>query len=168
MSSFDRFFSANCAAQADTKAGHRRPDPRAKVTEQLHAWFAAEPWRTGRELLARLQVEYPGTYRDGLLRILQHRLKLWRSEIAHTMVFGAMHPRHAETRGAEAWWRSVDTWTGPRHGEFKRGPTLYFETSFLIAGPVVLVRSQRNDQRRAAHRLDAADQIRDPGATVAK
>jgi len=35
--------------------------------------------------------EYPGTYRDRLLRTLQRRLKIWRSEIAHTMVFGAMH-----------------------------------------------------------------------------
>jgi hypothetical protein len=69
-----------------------------KVTGQLHAWFTAEPWRTGRELLARLQVEYPGTYRDGLLRTLQRRLKIWRSEIAHTMVFAAMHSQQAENR----------------------------------------------------------------------
>jgi hypothetical protein len=43
------------------KRGRRRPDPLAKVTEQLHTWFTAEPWRTGRELLARLQVEYPAS-----------------------------------------------------------------------------------------------------------
>jgi hypothetical protein len=49
-------------------------------------------------LLARLQVEYPGTYGDGLLRTLQRRLKIWRREIAHTMVFGAMHSRQAENR----------------------------------------------------------------------
>jgi hypothetical protein len=78
--------------------GRRRPDPLAKVTEQLHAWFTAEPWRTGGELLARLQVEYPGAYRDGLLRTLQRRLKIWRSEIAHTMVFGAMHSQRTEDR----------------------------------------------------------------------
>src|SRR5215470_8933030 len=46
--------AADCAAQTETKAGRRRPDPLAKVTEQLHTWFTA---RTGRELLARLQVE---------------------------------------------------------------------------------------------------------------
>jgi len=44
------------------KRGRRRPDPLAKVTVQLHAWFIAEPWRTGRELLERLQAEYPGTF----------------------------------------------------------------------------------------------------------
>jgi hypothetical protein len=78
------------------KRGRRRLEPLAKVTEQLHTWFTAEHWRTARELLARLQAEYPGTYGDGLLRTLQRRLKIWRSEIAHTMVFGAMHSRQPE------------------------------------------------------------------------
>ena len=58
------------------------------VTAQLHEWFKAEPWRTGRELLRRLQAEHPGTYSDGLLRTLQRRLKIWRSKMAHAMVFG--------------------------------------------------------------------------------
>jgi hypothetical protein len=49
-------------------------------------------------LLARLQVEYPGTYGDGLLRTLQRRLKIRRSQIAHTMVFGAMHSQQAENQ----------------------------------------------------------------------
>jgi hypothetical protein len=80
------------------KRGRRRPDPLAKVTEQLRTWFTAEPWRTGRELLERLQAEYPGSYPTGLLRTLQRRLKIWRSEIAHTMVFGAIHSQHAESQ----------------------------------------------------------------------
>jgi hypothetical protein len=45
-------------------------DPFAKVTVQLHAWFNAEPRRTGRELLERLQAEYPRKYADGRLRTL--------------------------------------------------------------------------------------------------
>jgi hypothetical protein len=73
------------------KRGRRRPDPLAKVTAQLHAWFTVEPWRTGRQLLERLQAEQPGIYPDGLLRTLQRRLKIWRSEIAHTMVFGTIN-----------------------------------------------------------------------------
>jgi hypothetical protein len=80
------------------KRGRRRPDPLAKVTVQLHAWFTAEPWRTSRELLERLQAEYPGSYPTGLLRTLQRRLKIWRSEIAHTMVFGAIHSQHVESQ----------------------------------------------------------------------
>ena len=80
--------------KAKQKRGRRRPDPLAAVTEQLREWFEAEPWRTGRELLERLQAAHPDTYPDGLLRTLQRRLKIWRSEKAHMMVFGRMHADH--------------------------------------------------------------------------
>ena len=62
------------------------------VTAQLRAWFEADPSRTGRELLARLQVEYPDSYPDRLLRTVQRRLKLWRSEMARALVFGSAEP----------------------------------------------------------------------------
>ena len=45
--------------------GRRRPDPLVAVTAQLRAWLDADPSRTGRELLERLQVEYPDCYPDG-------------------------------------------------------------------------------------------------------
>jgi hypothetical protein len=70
------------------KRGRRRPDPFASVTAQLHDWFAAEPWRTSRELLGRLQAEVPDTYPERLLRTLQRRVKQWRGEAARRMVFG--------------------------------------------------------------------------------
>ena len=70
------------------KRGRRRPDPLVAVTAQLHDWFEAEPWRTARELLDRLQDEQPGTYPVGLLRTLQRRLKAWRRDKAHELVFG--------------------------------------------------------------------------------
>jgi hypothetical protein len=60
----------------------------AAVAEQSQSWFEAEPWRTSRELFERLQVEQPGTYGDGQLRTLQRRLKGWRREATHRMVFG--------------------------------------------------------------------------------
>jgi hypothetical protein len=41
-----------------------------------------------RELVERLQAEYPGTYPDGLLRTCQRRLKEWRREAALQLVFG--------------------------------------------------------------------------------
>jgi hypothetical protein len=66
----------------------RRPDPLAAVVSEIRNWFVAEPWRTGRELLGRLQQVYPGAYPDGLLRTLQRRLKAWRGEMAREMVFG--------------------------------------------------------------------------------
>jgi hypothetical protein len=66
----------------------RTPDPFLLVSTQLRVWFDAEPWRTSRELFERLQAENPGTYPDGQLRTLQRRLKEWRREMAHRMVFG--------------------------------------------------------------------------------
>ena len=71
------------------RRGRRRPDPFAAVTEQMHDWFKAEPWRTSRELFERLQAEQPGVFPDGQLRTLQRRLKGWRRDVAHILVFGA-------------------------------------------------------------------------------
>ena len=70
------------------KRGRRRPDPFVAVTAQMRAWFEAEPWRTARELLERLQAEQPGTYPARQLRTLQRRLKNWRRDKAHELVFG--------------------------------------------------------------------------------
>ena len=75
-------------AKAKPKRSRRRPDPLASVTIELRGWFEAEPWHTARELLERLQARYPGVYPDGQLRTLQRRLKEWRREAAHRMVFG--------------------------------------------------------------------------------
>jgi hypothetical protein len=69
--------------------GRRRPDPLIEVTEQLKRWFEEEPWRSGRDLLEKLQAELPGDYPDGLLRTVQRRLKIWRSEQACALVFTA-------------------------------------------------------------------------------
>jgi hypothetical protein len=68
------------------------PDPFEAVSAQIREWFEAEPWRTSRELLERLQGAHPGAYPDRQLRTLQRRLKRWRREIAHTMVFGPAAP----------------------------------------------------------------------------
>ena len=75
---------------AKPKRGRRRPDPLVKVTEQLHAWFEAEPWSTGHQLLERLQAAHPGEYPDGLLHTVQRRVKGWRREKATAMVFGEL------------------------------------------------------------------------------
>lgn len=70
------------------KRERRRPDPLVAVTGELRAWFEKDPSRTARELLHKLQAEKPGLYPDPLLRTLQRRLKGWRSEMAHALVFG--------------------------------------------------------------------------------
>jgi hypothetical protein len=77
-------------AKEKPKRGRRRPDPLVAVTAQLHDWFDAEPWRTARELLEQLQDKQPGTYPAGLLRTLQRRLKNWRRDKAHELVFGVV------------------------------------------------------------------------------
>ena len=69
------------------KRGGRRPDLLIEVTAQLKRWFEDEPWRSGRELLEKLQVDQPGDYPDRLVRTVQGRLKIWRSEYAHALVF---------------------------------------------------------------------------------
>ena len=69
------------------KRGRRRPDPLIEVSQQLKRWFQEEPWRTGRELLEKLQVQRPDNYPDRLIRTVQRRLKIWRSEHAHALVF---------------------------------------------------------------------------------
>lgn len=70
------------------KRERRRPDPLLAVTAELEEWFEAEPWRTSRELLERLQIKYPGVYPDGLIRTVQRRMKIWRSTQANALVFG--------------------------------------------------------------------------------
>jgi hypothetical protein len=87
-------------AKEKPKRGRRRPDPLVVVTAQLHAWFEAEPWRTARELLERLQDQQPGIYPAGLLRTLQRRLKSWRRDKAHALVFGGA-PAGTEPVSAE-------------------------------------------------------------------
>jgi hypothetical protein len=51
---------------------------------------SGQPWHTSRELLERLQAQCPGVYPDGQLRTLQRRLKEWRREAGHQMVFGTI------------------------------------------------------------------------------
>jgi hypothetical protein len=74
-------------AKPKAKRLRRRPDPFATVSEQLRAWFEAEPKQTGRTLLNRLQSAYPGAYPAAQLRTLQRRLKGWRQETAQQMIF---------------------------------------------------------------------------------
>ena len=80
--------------------GHTGGEAEARPTEarsagegersRPHAWFEAEPWHTGRQLLERLQAAHPGECPGGLLRTVQRRVKVWRKEKATAMVFGEL------------------------------------------------------------------------------
>ena len=63
-------------AKPKLKRERRRPDPLIKVTNDLYRWFEDEPWRTGRELLERLQSIYPDEYPDGLALQLHFRFEV--------------------------------------------------------------------------------------------
>ena len=76
-------------AKPAAKRERRRPDPFAAVTDTLRDWFEAEPWRSSGELLDRLRTTHPDMFKPGQLRTLQRRVKSWRSEAAHKLVFGA-------------------------------------------------------------------------------
>jgi hypothetical protein len=85
---------ANPTARAKPKVprSRRRPDPLAAVSQQIESWFAAEPWRTAREFLDRLQTEHPELYRDGHLRTLQRRIKNLRRQAAQSLVLASPSP----------------------------------------------------------------------------
>jgi hypothetical protein len=108
-------------AKPQPKRLRRRPDPFAAVTTELRRWFEAEPWHTSRELLERLQAQYPGVYPEGQLRTLQRRLKEWRREAAHRMVFGTMtaDPGVAPA-GGSLLSNGVNNCFGDREGGAKR------------------------------------------------
>ena len=75
---------------AKPKRGRRRPDPLVKVTEQLHAWFEAEPWYTRPPIARATSGGATREYPDGLLRTVQRRVKVWRKEKATAMLFGEL------------------------------------------------------------------------------
>jgi hypothetical protein len=73
-------------AQPKLKGDRRRPDPLLVVTAELWAWFDADPSRTRRELLKRLQAE-PGQLRSAAADAPAPRLKVWPGEMAQALVF---------------------------------------------------------------------------------
>jgi hypothetical protein len=75
--------------------------PEVATVSQLREWLEAEPWRTSRELLERLQGEQPGAYPDGQLRTLQRRVKVWRRELAYPAAAGEATGTMAAATGAE-------------------------------------------------------------------
>ena len=73
----------------------------------MRDWFEAEPWRTSRQLLDRLQAECPGRYPDKLLRTLRRRVKVWRHEKVQGLVFGpygsdSMQPESPTTTAVDS------------------------------------------------------------------
>lgn len=64
-----------------------REDPFAAVWPRVREWLEAEPDRTARELLLRLQRDDPTQFPDGQLRTLQRRVKEWRRSAVQRLIF---------------------------------------------------------------------------------
>jgi hypothetical protein len=56
-------FRPTARAKPAAKRERRRPDPLLAVTAELEEWYQAEPSRTSREFLERMQAKYPGPHR---------------------------------------------------------------------------------------------------------
>jgi integrase len=63
--------------------------PLNKANVRKRVW--TDPAQNGKDLFRRLQQQDPGAYPDCQLRTLQRRLKEWRSQAAHELIFGAHH-----------------------------------------------------------------------------
>ena len=63
-----------------------REDPFASVWPRILGWLEAEPDRTAKELLRRLQRE-GGHFADGQIRTLQRRVKEWRRTAVRRLIF---------------------------------------------------------------------------------
>ena len=104
--------------------GRRRPDPLAKVTDDLRAWFHEDPSQTGRELLDRLQTAHPDAYSDGLIRTVQRRVKIWRGEMARALVFGPSAEAHSpRAKTGNNWLRQRPDCSGTLLDEAIRLPS---------------------------------------------
>jgi hypothetical protein len=66
-----------------------RKDPFEACWPRVRDWLVAEPDRTAKELLQRLQWEMPGQFTDGQARTLQRRVKQWRGEAVRSLIFAA-------------------------------------------------------------------------------
>jgi hypothetical protein len=79
-----------------------RPDPFEGVWPRVRAWLDVEPDRTAKELLERLQTEYPGQFSAANLRTLQRRVKAWRADAARRLVFADRAELFAKMESAGA------------------------------------------------------------------
>jgi hypothetical protein len=72
-----------------------RKDPFEAVWPTILGWLEADPDRTAKELLARLQQTQDEPFPEAQLRTLQRRVKQWRSMRARALVFGDAALAHA-------------------------------------------------------------------------
>lgn len=107
-----------------------RPDPLLQATDQLKTWFKDEAWRTGRELLEKLQV-----YPDGLLRTIQLQSPI----LAHWVGHVAWPTFHAGPRfqaNVMIWLLSADETTAT--GGINRSALRFRQRISLLSSGMLL------------------------------
>jgi hypothetical protein len=77
---------------AKPRTWRTRVDPFEKVWPVVERWLIEEPQATAKELFDRLQTQGLGEFEPGQLRSLQRRVKCWRSQVAHRLIFGQSDP----------------------------------------------------------------------------
>jgi len=63
-----------------------RIDPFESAWPRVVTWLEAEPDRTAKELLLRLQMDGPDAFADNQLRTLQRKVRDWRAAAAQRLV----------------------------------------------------------------------------------
>ena len=76
------------AAPKPPRHWRTRKDPLEAAWPRIQSWLEAEPDRSAKELLWRLQSEQAGAFADGVLRTMQRRVHAWRVAAAKKLVFG--------------------------------------------------------------------------------
>jgi hypothetical protein len=77
---------------AKPRTWRTRVDPFEKVWPVVEQWLIEQPHATAKELFDRLQSQGLGEFEPGQLRSLQRRVKCWRSQVAHCLIFGHSDP----------------------------------------------------------------------------
>jgi hypothetical protein len=65
-----------------------RPGPYEEVWPVLRQWLNEEPHASAKSLFRRLNTEMPNRFKPGQYRMLQRRVKDWRTTIARRLVLG--------------------------------------------------------------------------------
>ena len=80
----------HCRKPVEMRYWRTREDPFKEVWPDVLLWLQTDPDTTAKDLFERLQVQYPGKYRDGQLRTLQRRVKEWRQIMAKDLVYSCL------------------------------------------------------------------------------
>lgn len=89
----------HAARPSSTRHWRTRPDPFEPVSSELRQLWEANPDQTGLELFEVVCRAHPDRFHSGQVRTLQRRLRQWRAEMTHRLVFGSVADRLPSAAG---------------------------------------------------------------------